>query len=365
MAQASPNENDAVLRKLGEIAARFDEIESKLSDPATATNRVAVVSLARERGSLERTVSLYRRYRDVERQRKDAEAMVAAEADPELRALAEEEGRTLASQSAALLEELKDALVQSEPEAAKDCILEIRAGTGGDEASLFAADLFRMYSRFAERRGFKIEILDSSQSEVGGLKEIVFSVSGPGAFGTFRYESGGHRVQRVPTTETQGRIHTSMATVGVLPEAEEVDIAINPQDLRIDTFSAGGPGGQHVNKTESAVRIVHEPTGIEVRCQDERSQHKNKARAMRLLRAKLYEAERERQAKERGDLRRSLIGSGDRSERIRTYNFPQNRVTDHRLNLTLYNLSNVIEGNLDELFGAAREHDKLERLKSL
>jgi peptide chain release factor 1 len=362
---AANDPNEPVLRKLREIEGRFLEIETKLQDPATITNRGLFASLARERGSLDRTVTLFRTYRDVERQRADAAQMAAAEADPELKALAEEETKTLAAKSVELIEALKDALVQADPEASKDCIVEIRAGTGGDEASLFAADLFRMYQRYAERRGFKVEIMDSSQSEVGGLKEIIFSLVGSGAFGTFRYESGGHRVQRVPTTETQGRIHTSLATVGVLPEAEEVDIAINPADLRVDTMAAGGPGGQHVNKTESAVRIVHIPTGIEVRCQDERSQHKNRAKAMRLLRSKLYEQEQEKRAKERGDLRRTLIGSGDRSERIRTYNFPQNRVTDHRVGITLYDLENVVEGDLDELMKALQEFDKAERLKNL
>jgi peptide chain release factor 1 len=240
--------------------------------------------------------------------------------------------------------------------------VEIRAGTGGDEASLFAGDLFRMYSRYAERKRWRVEVMDMSPSEVGGLKEVIFSVRGSGAYRTLRYESGGHRVQRVPETEAQGRIHTSMATVGVMPEAEDVDVEINPQDLRIETMRAGGPGGQHVNKTESAVRIVHIPTGIEVRCQEGKSQHKNRAEAMRLLRTKLFQATQERLHRERGELRRSLIGSGDRSERIRTYNFPQNRVTDHRIGLTLHSLDLVIGGQLDDLVAGLQAAERARRL---
>ncbi len=355
----------ALIRRLGSLDARVRELETQMQDPALAARPAQYAAAAREHGSLSKTVALYRRYRDLERQRGEAEGMAASETDPELRKLAADEAATLAAEAAKLLEELKEKLVEADPESEKDVIVEIRAGTGGDEASLFAADLFRMYSKFAEKQGYRVEIMDSSPSEVGGLKEIIFGVVGKGAYRVFRYESGGHRVQRVPTTETQGRIHTSLATVGALPEAEEVDIDLNPADLRVDTMRAGGPGGQHVNKTESAVRIVHIPTGIEVRCQDEKSQHKNRQKAMRVLRTKLYEAEKERQAKERGELRRSLIGSGERSERIRTYNFPQNRVTDHRVNVTLYDLERVMEGDLAELLRALLEYEKEQKLKAL
>ncbi len=357
---------DALLRRLDEVDRRARELESKLAEPETAANGVLYGKLAKELGSLQRTTGPYREYLAAEKARGEAEAMAKAEADPELRALAEDEVRILAERAGPLLERLKDAFLAADDAAAdRDCIFEIRAGTGGDEASLFASDLFRMYSRYAERRRWRVEVMDAAASEVGGFKEIVFSVKGDGAFRALRYESGGHRVQRVPKTETQGRIHTSMATVGVMPEAEEVDVEIRAQDLRIDTMRAGGPGGQHVNKTESAIRIVHLPTGIEVRCQEGKSQHKNRAEAMRLLRTKLYQEAQERIHRERGELRRSLIGSGDRSERVRTYNFPQNRVTDHRLEMTVYDLEKVVDGTLDEFVAALQKYDREQRLAAL
>jgi len=357
---------EALLRRLREIGERAGDIEKRLADPATAANGALFGQLAKEHGRLQKTLSPYREYLDTERRRADAEQMTSAETDPELRSLALEEARSLAVRKDELLAQLEDAFLSAEDEEAeRDVIVEIRAGTGGDEASLFAADLFRMYSRFAERRRLRVEVMDANPSEVGGFKEITFGVRGAGAYRALRYESGGHRVQRVPKTETQGRIHTSLATVGVLPEAEEVEIAINPQDLRIDTMRAGGPGGQHVNKTESAIRIVHLPSGIEVRCQEGKSQHKNRAEAMRLLRAKLYRETKDRLDRERGALRRSLIGSGDRSERIRTYNFPQNRVTDHRLELTLYNLAAVVDGELDPFVEALARSDREQRLAAL
>jgi peptide chain release factor 1 len=357
--------DERLLRKLRELDAKAAEIEAKLADPAVAANGPLYGKLARELGPLQKIVGIFRRFRGVEKQRAEAEAMAAAEKDPDMRALATEEAARLAAEEAALLENLRDALIASDPESERDVIVEIRAGTGGDEASLFASDLFWMYKKYAEGRRWKVEVLDASPSEVGGFKEIIFSVTGPGAYRALRYESGGHRVQRVPKTETQGRIHTSMATVGVLPQAEEVDVEINPQDLHVETMRAGGPGGQHVNKTESAVRIVHLPTGIEVRCQEGRSQHKNRAEAMRLLRTKLYEMQREKAQRERGELRRSLIGSGDRSERVRTYNFPQNRVTDHRLDMTLHGIERIMAGEIDELVAALQKYDREQRLAAL
>jgi peptide chain release factor 1 len=357
---------EALLRKLADTDGRAREIEERLSRPETAANGVLYGQLAKELGALQKTVAPYREYLAFEKQRAEAEAMAKAEADPDLRALAEEEVKALAEKAGPILERLKDAfLAADDQDADRNVIVEIRAGTGGDEASLFAADLFRMYSRFCEKNRYRLEVMDASPSEVGGFKEVVFSVRGDGAYRALRYESGGHRVQRVPKTETQGRIHTSMATVGVLPEAEEVDIQINPQDLRVDTMRAGGPGGQHVNKTESAIRIVHIPSGIEVRCQEGKSQHKNRAEAMRLLRTKLYQVTQERLHKERGDMRRSLIGSGDRSERIRTYNVPQNRVTDHRLEMTVHDLPNVMDGKLDEFVAALQKYDREQRLAAL
>jgi peptide chain release factor 1 len=358
--------NDALLRRLNEVDQRARALEARMSDQETASNGVLYGQLAKELAPLQKTIGPYREYLAAEKQRAEAEAMAKAEADPELRAMAEEEVKALAEKAGPLLERLKDAFIAADDaDTDRNVIVEIRAGTGGDEASLFASDLFRMYSRYAERNRWRVEVMDANPSEVGGFKEITFAVKGDGAFRALRYESGGHRVQRVPKTETQGRIHTSMATVGVLPEAEEVDIQINPQDLRIDTMRAGGPGGQHVNKTESAIRIVHIPSGIEVRCQEGKSQHKNRAEAMRLLRTKLFQQTKERLDKERGDLRRSLIGSGDRSERIRTYNFPQNRVTDHRLEMTVHDIAGTLDGNLVPLVDAVQKYDREQRLANL
>jgi peptide chain release factor 1 len=356
---------EPILRRLSEVDAKARELEARLADPEVAANGVLYGKLARELGPLTKTVSLYRRYLQVAKNRAEAAAMAEAEADAELRELAAAEAKTLGAEEAALLEQLKDAFLASDPESDRDVIVEIRAGTGGDEASLFAADLFWMYSKYAERNRWKVEVMDANPSEVGGFKEIIFSVAGSGAFRALRYESGGHRVQRVPKTETQGRIHTSMATVGVLPQAEEVDVELDPTELRIETMRAGGPGGQHVNKTESAIRIVHLPTGIEVRCQEGRSQHKNRAEAFRLLRSKLYEMQKEKADRERGELRRSLIGSGDRSERVRTYNVPQNRVTDHRLEMTAHGIERILGGDIAELVAALQKYDREQRLAAL
>lgn len=287
-----------------------------------------------------------------------------ASADAELREMAEIELAEAGEKLPAAEKEVMIALLPPDPADSKDVILEIRAGTGGDEAAIFAGDLYRMYSRYAENNGFKLSLMDVSPSEVGGYKEIVFSVEGDGVYKKLKYESGTHRVQRVPETETQGRIHTSAATVAVLAEAEEVDVEIKNEDLKIDTYRASGAGGQHVNTTDSAIRITHLPTGTVVQCQDERSQHKNKAKALRVLRAKLYEVQQQEIEKEQAEARRSQVGSGDRSEKIRTYNYPQNRVTDHRINLTLYKLDRVMEGALDELFDALYEHDVELKIKA-
>jgi len=329
-------------QKLNTLLDRFAELEHQMSanpDPST------YVKLSREYSGLEPLVHKIRTLIKAEEELAEAEAMLDdADTDPEMRELAEAERDELAASLETLTQDVRIGLLPKDSADANDAILEVRAGTGGDEAALFAGDLFRMYQRFAELNGWKVEILSTSEGEVGGFKEVIASVSGENVFARLKFESGVHRVQRVPATESGGRIHTSAATVAVLPQAEDVDIEINESDLRIDTFRASGAGGQHVNTTDSAVRITHEPTGIVVAVQDERSQHKNKARAMQLLRARIYDEERARAASERTEARRVQVGSGDRSERIRTYNFPQGRVTDHRIGLTLYKLEQIIAG---------------------
>lgn len=329
-------------QKLNTLLDRFAELEHQMSanpDPTT------YVKLSREYSGLEPLVHKIRTLIKAEEELAEAEAMLDdADTDPEMRELAEAERDELAVSLEMLTQDVRIGLLPKDSADANDAILEVRAGTGGDEAALFAGDLFRMYQRFAELNGWKVEVLSASEGEVGGFKEVIASVSGENVFARLKFESGVHRVQRVPATESGGRIHTSAATVAVLPQAEDVDIEINESDLRIDTFRASGAGGQHVNTTDSAVRITHEPTGIVVAVQDERSQHKNKARAMQLLRARIYDEERARAASERTEARRVQVGSGDRSERIRTYNFPQGRVTDHRIGLTLYKLEQIIAG---------------------
>jgi peptide chain release factor 1 len=352
-----------VFEKLQQDYRRFQEIERLLLDPEVTADVPRVTALAKERGALAKLAVPYGRYLDLGRAVAEAEALVASEADPEMRSYAADELESLRRQHEQAAESLRDLLYDRQSGADHAAmIVEIRAGTGGDEAALFARDLFEMYRRFAEGMGWKFELMDMEATELGGFREVSFSVSGAGAFRHLQFESGGHRVQRVPQTEAQGRIHTSAATVAVLPEPEDVEIEIRPEDLEIDVMRSGGPGGQHQNKTESGVRITHLPTGVVVNCRDERSQHKNKTKAMRILRSRLYEQSREQARSQRDITRRSLIGSGDRSQRIRTYNFPQNRVTDHRINLTLYNLDQVVSGSLLPLTRALVEQDRREQL---
>ncbi len=341
--------------RLDDIKKRYKELESKLSDPDVIKDQKTFRQLAKEHSDLGEIVRTYDRYLQVQQEIEDNRQMLG-DSDPEIRKLAKDELEALEKESEDLTERLKILLLPKDPNDEKNILLEIRAGTGGDEAALFAADLFRMYSRYAEKKGWKVEILSSHETGIGGFKEIIALISGDKVYSRLKYESGTHRVQRVPETETQGRIHTSAVTVAVLPEADEVDVEINPQDLRIDVYRASGAGGQHVNKTESAVRITHIPTGLVVQCQDERSQHKNKAKAMKVLAARLYELKQREQQKQLSQERRSMVGTGDRSERIRTYNFPQGRVTDHRIGLTLYRLEDIMQGDIDEIIEALGTH---------
>lgn len=352
-----------MFEKLQADYQRFQEIESALLDPATAGDRTRMTALARERGALAKVAIHYGRYLELSRQIAEAEALGRAETDPEMRSYAEAELEGLRARQAEVGDALRDLIYDRQAGADHAAmIFEVRAGTGGDEAALFVRDLMEMYRRYAETMGWSFELLEMVPTELGGFREVSFGIKGEGAFRHLQFESGGHRVQRVPETETQGRIHTSAATVAVLPEPEEVDIAIRPEDLQVDTMTAGGPGGQHQNKTASAVRMTHLPTGVVVVCRDERSQHKNRAKAMRILRSRLFEQADEKLRSERAEKRRTLIGSGDRSQRIRTYNFPQNRVTDHRIGLTLYNLDRVILGDLNPLTTALIDHDRKEQL---
>lgn len=337
--------------KLESLEARFREVEEMLCQPDVLADTKRMTQLNRERSDLLELVQVFDRYRKVKTQLDDDREALA---DPELREMVQEEIPGLEAELDALEKKLQVLLLPSDPNDARNTVLEIRAGTGGEEAALFAADLFRMYSRYADKVGWKIEVLSTSEASAGGLKELIALVTGDKVYSWLRFEGGVHRVQRVPATESQGRIHTSTATVAVMPEAEEVDVAIDENDLEIQATGSGGPGGQHVNTTNSAVIIKHVPSGIQVRCQDERSQHKNKARALQILRAKLLEREQAAAAASEAEERRGMVGSGERSEKIRTYNFPQNRVTDHRLGLTLHKLDQVIEGDLDELLTALR-----------
>ncbi|HLA75756.1 MAG TPA: peptide chain release factor 1 [Gammaproteobacteria bacterium] len=333
--------------KLENLSERLQEISALLGDPDTIRDQTRFRNFSMEYAQLNPVVAVFQKYQAVLGDIAAAEAMLQDD-DAEMRAMAQDELRRTQERKQALELELQTLLLPTDPNDNSNIFLEIRAGTGGDEAALFAGDLFRMYSRYAESRGWQTEIISASQGEHGGYKEIIIRVIGQGAYSRLKFESGGHRVQRVPQTESQGRIHTSSCTVAIMPEVEDIDqIDINPADLRVDTFRASGAGGQHVNKTDSAIRITHLPTNTVVECQDERSQHKNRARAMSLLQAKLLAAERNKQQSEQAQLRQDLVGSGDRSDRIRTYNFPQGRLTDHRINLTLYKLEDILQGNLD------------------
>lgn len=340
----------SVEKKLESISTRYHELGGLLSSPEVYNDRNRHKILATEYAQLEPVVQCFKNYQQNQEAIANTEAMLAETTDSELKALAEDELQNLKQQTAQLENQIKILLIPTDPNDQRNVFLEIRAGTGGDEAAIFAGNLFRMYSHYAEEKGWNIEIINSNQGEHGGFKEIICLVSGKGAYSQLKFESGVHRVQRVPDTEAQGRIHTSTCTVAVFPQAEEIDnININPADLKVDTYRASGAGGQHVNVTDSAVRITHIPTGTIVECQDERSQHKNRAKAMSLLQARILSDEREKQRKDQAQTRRSLIGSGDRSERIRTYNFPQGRLTDHRINLTLYRLDEIMEGSLDQV----------------
>jgi len=349
--------------RLNDILVRKEELTVQLANPDLAGNNKEYTRISREYAEIEPIAEVVTRIKTVEQQISDnRELLDEPDCDAELRAMAEAEVDELKSEAETLHEKLRILLLPKDPNDSRNVILEVRAGTGGDEAALFAADLFRMYCRFAEHKGYKVEILSSNATGIGGYKEVVAQITGAGAFSQFKFESGVHRVQRVPETETGGRIHTSACTVAVLPEADEVDVQINNDDLRIDVFRASGPGGQCVNTTDSAVRITHIPSGLVVICQDEKSQHKNKAKAMKVLTARLFDAAQQEAHDERAEARRGMVGSGDRSERIRTYNFPQGRVTDHRINLTLYKLEQILGGGMDELVNALIAHHQAELL---
>lgn len=350
--------------RLEKIIERVQELQKLLSDPAVVSDQKRFRDFGKELRMLEPIVNSYQRYKKASNDFNGSKELLESVSDPEMKALAQEEYDKLKTEIVTLEEELKLLLVPQDPNDTKNFIMEIRAGTGGEEAALFGSDLYRMYTRYAERKGWKVDLMDWNETGKGGFKEVVFAVSGEGAYGLMKYESGVHRVQRVPETEAQGRVHTSAASVVVLPEVEDVEIEINTADLQIDTYRAGGKGGQNVNKVETAVRITHRPSGIVVACQQERSQFQNRERAMKMLRAKLYEAKINEQSASVAAQRKSMIKSGDRSDKIRTYNFPQNRVTDHRIGLTLYNLAGIVDGDLDEMIEKLRVADRAEKLQA-
>ncbi len=359
-------QQDAFLIKLEQMERRFVEIENIISQPETATDSNKIISLSKEQAKLRDVVAKYRKYKQALSGIADAEQIISDETvEADFRELAKEESKQLAEHKDKLLEEIKDSLIMADDNVINSVIMEIRAGTGGDEASLFARDLYTMYTKYAESRRWKIEQMDFSTTEKGGFREVILNIKGSGVWAELGYEGGGHRVQRVPETEAQGRIHTSAATVAVLPEPDDVDIVINPDDVVEHVSRAGGPGGQNVNKVSSAIRLEHIPTGITVNMREEKSQHKNRAKAWRLLRSRIYEMEESKKRAERASQRKTMIGSGDRSEKIRTYNFPQNRVTDHRINLSLYNLDRIIAGDMVDLIAALKDYDRQQRLASL
>ena len=354
-----------VLDKLENVVEKYEELNQKLGDPEVMNNSQKYQELLQEHASLKKIVEKYERYQQLREQKEEAEEILEMSDDEDMQELANSELEEVEPEIEQLENNLPLMLIPDDPDDEKDVIVEIRAGAGGDEAALFASDLYRMYTRYSEDRGWDVETMSSSESEVGGFKEIIFSVGGKNAYKFLKYESGVHRVQRVPSTESSGRIHTSTATVAVLPEAEEVDVELDKNNLRIDYYRSSGPGGQSVNTTDSAVRITHEPTGIVVSCQDEKSQHKNKDRAMKILRARLKEELERQKREEREEKRRSQVGSGQRSEKIRTYNFPQGRVSDHRINLTVHQLEKVLDGNLDMLIEPLLEEDLKQKLENL
>jgi peptide chain release factor 1 len=349
--------------KLKKVDKRYRDIEEEIARPEVATDPVQLQKLAKERAGLEDVVNMYREYETTSKSLDETESMLGDELDDDMKEMVKQEIETLQEKIVEIEEDLKIALIPKDENDDKDIIMEIRAGAGGDEAGLFAADLFRMYSRYAQEKRWNVELINTNESGIGGFKEVVFEVKGKDVFSRLKYERGVHRVQRVPVTESSGRIHTSTATVAVLPEADEVDVDINNDDLRIDIFHSGGAGGQNVNKVATAVRITHIPTGIVTVCQDERSQLRNKNKAMAVMRARLLDIEKTKQEAEMGEERRSQLGTGDRSEKIRTYNFPQDRVTDHRIGMSLHNIEGILEGNLDELIDALATDDRARMLQ--
>lgn len=353
-----------VLDRLQAVENRYEKLNELLSDPAVISDTNKLREYSKEQSDIQETVEVYREYKDVREQLKDAKAMLEEKLDAEMRDMVKEEVSELESQEKTLSERLKILLVPKDPNDDKNVIVEVRGAAGGDEAALFAGDLYRMYSRYAEVQGWKTEIIEASYTELGGYKEIIFMINGKGAFAKLKFENGAHRVQRVPETESGGRIHTSTATVAVLPEAEEVEIDIHEKDVRVDTFASSGPGGQSVNTTMSAVRLTHLPTGVVVSCQDEKSQIKNKEKAMKVLRARVYDKFRQEAQAEYDQNRKQAVGTGDRSERIRTYNFPQNRVTDHRIGLTIQKLDQILQGKLDDFINALVMEDQAQRMEA-
>ena len=353
-----------MLDRLEKLEKRYQELEQQLAAPEVASDLKKLQALAQERAGLESLVAKYRKYKAIAESLKETKAMLSDGLDEDMAALAKEEIESLEPQLARLLKEMKLALLPKDPNDNRDVIMEIRAGTGGDEAGLFAADLFRMYSRYAQSRSWAIDIININETSIGSMKEVIFGIKGRGAFSRLKYERGVHRVQRVPTTESSGRIHTSTATVAVLPEADEIEVSIKPEDLKTDIFHSGGAGGQNVNKVATAVRITHLPTGMVVVCQDERSQLRNRTKAMSVLRARLLEMEQRRQESEITEQRRSQVGSGGRAEKIRTYNFPQDRLTDHRTGLTLHNLPKIMAGEIDELIDAIATSEQAKQLEA-